>query len=74
MNRFEQQLRDDAQRTNQALYACLKTSGRDPQEAVFQAMRYSLLDAGKRLGGCRMQIQKVQCLLPVRWRWCTLIH
>ena len=26
------------------------------------------------LGGCRMQIQKVQCLLPVRWRWCTLIH
>ncbi len=49
MNRFEQQLRDDAQRTNQALYACLKTSGRDPQEAVFQAMRYSLLDAGKRL-------------------------
>lgn len=49
MNRFEQQLRDDAQRTNQALYACLKTSGRAPQEAVFQAMRYSLLDAGKRL-------------------------
>ena len=47
MNRFEQQLRDDAQRTNQALYACLKTSGRDPQEAVFQAMRYSLLDVGR---------------------------
>lgn len=49
MNRFEQQLRDDAQRTNQALHACLKTSGKDPHEVVFQAMRHSLLDAGKRL-------------------------
>ncbi len=49
MNQFEQRLKDDAQRTNQALHTCLDTSGNDPQEVVFQAMRHSLLDAGKRL-------------------------
>lgn len=47
--RFEEQFASYARQTNDALRDCLRYPGVRLQAAVVDAMRYSLLDAGKRL-------------------------
>ena len=47
--RFDEQFASYARQTNDALRDCLRYPGVRLQAAVVDAMRYSLLDAGKRL-------------------------
>ena len=49
MDRFERQLADYATQTNDALRDLLRVRGDCPQIVVVDAMRHSLLDAGKRV-------------------------
>lgn len=51
----------------------------EPQQKLFEAMRYSLLAGGKRLrrcwcwnfAACAAEIGRRRPPLPPLWRWCT---
>ena len=64
MLEFEALLRSYADRVEGYLHSCF-TDADEPQQVLFDAMRYSLLAGGKRL---RPVLAPCRLLPP--WRWC----